>query len=482
MAGSVVVSGPESLSHGDLLVLVGVQDRMIAEQKAQIAELVARLAELERRLNRHSGNSSMPPSSDVFVRPEKPKAVKSGRKRGKQPGAGGSGLALVGDPDRLVDVFPPACGGCGVGFAGLEAADSSGFTRRQCHDVPAVTVEVTETRWHEVRCGCGHVTAAQVGAGVPDVPVYGPGLRALAVYLLVFQHVPVERTALLIRDVTGAEVSTGWVSGLLSEAAGLVAPSLDLIRALLVLGHVLHADETTTRVRGKKVWLHVACTRSLTLLHLASRSRAGANAGGVLPGFRGTLVHDALSLYDVYDAEHQLCASHVIRELTEQAEHHPGEHWAEQIRWSLSEMVKVARAARDEGLRGIPPERLRRWLVYYDSGVHHGLDLHPIDQASAGQSKATNLLLRLRDRRDAYLRFTVDLTVEPTNNQGERDLRPVKTQVKISGTHASEAGAANWLAVRSYLSSAAKNGVGAFEAMRRAFTGELWMPPIALEP
>ncbi|MGW6262400.1 IS66 family transposase [Streptomyces sp. NPDC055085] len=74
---------------------------------------------------------------------------------------------------------------------------------------------------------------------------YGPNVRALAVYLLVFQHIPVERTAVLLKDVTGVEVSTGWVASPLPEAAGLVAESLNLIRALLTMGHILHTDETT---------------------------------------------------------------------------------------------------------------------------------------------------------------------------------------------------------------------------------------------
>ncbi|MFD5065578.1 IS66 family transposase, partial [Streptomyces sp. NPDC058394] len=65
-----------------------------------------------------------------------------------------------------------------------------------------------------------------------------------------------------------------------------------------------------------------------------------------------------------------------------------------------------------------------------------------------------------------------------TNNCGERALRPVKTQLKISGCHQSEHGATAWLAMRSYLDSARKHGLSAFEAIHRAFTGNLWMPPI----
>ncbi|AQW56182.1 transposase [Streptomyces violaceusniger] len=74
-------------------------------------------------------------------------------------------------------------------------------------------------------------------------------------------------TAQLIADVTGAVVSTGWVASLLPAAADLVTDSLNLIRALLVMGHVLHADETTTRTGATRRWPHVACTDFLTLPH-----------------------------------------------------------------------------------------------------------------------------------------------------------------------------------------------------------------------
>ncbi|MFR9797115.1 IS66 family transposase [Streptomyces sp. MS06] len=114
------------------------------------------------------------------------------------------------------------------------------------------------------------------------------------------------------------------MASLLPEAAGLVEDSLNLIRALLILGHVLHADETTTRIGSVRRWLHVACTDLLTLLHLAPRSRAGADAGGVLPHYRGVLVHDSLSLYVGYPhCTHQLCGAHLIRELTAAEEDFP---------------------------------------------------------------------------------------------------------------------------------------------------------------
>jgi transposase len=488
------MSALESASREELLTLIAVLQEQNTQAKAQVAALEeqnaalaaevdrlnGRVAELERRLSRNSGNSSLPPSSDRFERPTKPAKPASGRKRGRQPGAPGSSLRLVENPDEIVDHRPKACGGCARRLA--TKAPSLGFVRRQVVDIPPTSATVTEHRLHTVRCRCGVTTTAALPENVADAAAcYGPNLRALAVYLLVFQHVPVERTALLIKDLTGAEVSTGWVVSMLAKAAELAEDSVNLIKALLILGHLLHADETTTKVGGVRRWLHVAATEKLTFLGLASRSKAGADSLGVLPAFRGTLVHDSLSLYNGYtDVDHQLCGAHLIRELTAAEQDHLGQLWPAQIRWALSELNKQAITARQMGWATIPPERSTLYLKSFHQGVAVGLSLHP-RVPGRKQSPARNLLERLRDRSADVLRFCDDpLHGVFTNNCAERAVRPAKTQLKISGTHQSEAGAAHWLKVRSYLDSARKHGLGAFEAIRRAFIGELWMPPIAL--
>lgn len=311
----------------------------------------------------------------------------------------------------------------------------------------------------------------------------GPGRRAgrktgTAPWADFHQHIPVERTAILIADVTGAEVSTGWVASLLPEAADLVEDSLNLIRALLMMGHVLHADETTTRIGSTRRWLHVACTDFLTLLHLAPRSRKGADMGGVLPHYRGVLVHDALSLYAGYTScTHQLCGAHLIRELTAAEEDFPHQDWHRQIRWALAGLNTQAVRVRTGEITEIAPEALLH-LNAFHHGITVGLSEHP-RAAGRKQSTARNLLERLRDQAHAVLRFADDPRHVPfTNNCGERALRPVKTQLKISGCHQSADGATAWLAVRSYLDSARKHGLSAFEAIHRAFVGNLWMPPI----
>ena len=215
----------------------------------------------------------------------------------------------------------------------------------------------------------------------------------------------------------------GSGSCLLPEAADLVEDSLHLIRALLVLGHVLHADETTTRIGATRRWLHVACTDFLTLLHLAPRSRAGADLGGVLPYYRGVLVHDSLSLYAGYThCTHQLCGAHLIRELTAAEEDFPDQRWHQQIRWALAGLNTQALRVRAGEIDGITPESLLLHLEAFHHGIAVGLSHHPRAEGRK-QSTARNLLERLRDQAHAVLRFADDpLHVPFTNNCGERAL------------------------------------------------------------
>ena len=75
-----------------------------------VAKLEARIVELERQLGKHSGNSSLPPSTDNQAqrqaRPKPAKRQKGQRARGKQPGAPGAHLQRVAEPDHVIDHAP----------------------------------------------------------------------------------------------------------------------------------------------------------------------------------------------------------------------------------------------------------------------------------------------------------------------------------------------------------------------------------------
>ena len=182
-------------------------------------------------------------------------------------------------------------------------------------EIPLASAQVIQHDLHEVACGCGrvHRAAAPAGAGAAGTVTYGPNLQAWCVYLIAAHAIPVHRCAELIEALTGAKPSPGFVHAMIARAAAAVAQANTLIRALIILAHVICADETPIRVgpgpKTRKRYLLVACTRLLTYYFLGDRSLATFGAF-VFPDLSGVVVvHDRYQNYDAFPGViHQLCA------------------------------------------------------------------------------------------------------------------------------------------------------------------------------
>ena len=464
----------------------------VAELEAGNAQLLARVERLERLVSRNSGNSSFPPSMDDQpgrTPPRKPGRKRGNRKPGGQPGAPGSHLAWSEAPDETIPHFPAGTCECGAALSG--AADLGVVASHQQVEIPLASATVTQHDLHAVACSCGkvHQAARPEGvAGGPGTVSYGPALQALCVFLMVIHAIPVHRCAELIGSLTGAAPSPGFVHGLLARAAAAVADANKAIRALIILAHVVCADETPIRVgpgpKSRKRYLLVACTRLLTYYFLGDRSLATFRAF-VLPDLAGTvIVHDRYQNYDSAEFTgliHQLCAQHLLRDLADAGERYPGSIWPGQIADALRGLIHVANTARSQGLPAVPEQIAAPLIHDYRHGVLAGLSEVP-RRPGRKQHPCRDLLECLRDRQADVLRFVFDLRIPPTSNQAERDVRPAKTQQKISGRLRSEQTTRHRYAIRGYLSTAGKHGTGTLTALRDAITGHPWMPPIPGPP
>ena len=116
-------------------------------------------------------------------------------------------------------------------------------------------------------------------------------------------------------------------------------------------------------------------------------------------------------------------------------------------------------------------------IKLFTDGVKVGLSDTTSHGDRPGERKARLVLEVLRDREADVLRFAHDLRVPATSNQAERDLRPSKTQQKISGRLTSEQRTKDRYRIRGYLSTAAKHGHNMMDALRDEIIGRPWVPP-----
>jgi transposase len=211
-------------SYEDLKELVAAQQLVIEQQSARIAELEAKIVELERRVGRTPRNSSMPPSAEGLSKPSANRAERRGQKKrrpGKQPGDEGHHLAQVPDPDQVISHRPTRCGAC---EAELTEAEVVSVETRQVFEVPRTRAHVTEHQLVKLRCPCGCETKAEAPPEATAPACYGPGVRAFAVYLSVYQHVPYDRLAEIFADVLSMPVSVGTIKAMVSCSCSTRSP------------------------------------------------------------------------------------------------------------------------------------------------------------------------------------------------------------------------------------------------------------------
>jgi transposase len=388
-------------------------------------------------------------------------------------------------PDEVIDHRPAGACGCGADLAG--AADLGVARSFQQLEVPLITARRVQHDLHQARCGCGTVHVAARPEGVSgSVVSIGPNLRALAVYLVVFQHVPAERCARLIADVTGAEVSAGFVHSCLARAAAVVADVVKLIKTLITAACVAGFDETTLRCgpAGTKKYVLAAVTERYSLFFLGRRTLESFRDFGILPAFGGVVVSDRYANYfhDGWEhiTGHQACCAHLIRDYQDAAECYPQAVWPVQAQRALRGLIRAWHAACDAGQPAIPPHIAGPLTREFRHAVLAGLSdvpRIPGPKSSTAQHPGRDLLEFCSGRQDDVLRFCYDTRAWPTNNISERGVRPVKTQQKISGRLTSEQATQDRLDIRSYIDTARKHGASVMDVLRNAMTGTPWHPP-----
>lgn len=430
----------------------------VAALQAQLAAAVMRIAELEAQqhvqpVEKHSANSSRPPSQDPPSQPPRRRSLRqrSGRRPGGQPGHPGHGLAMRSHPTSVQRHVPAYCSTCGRPVAS-EALSEVG--RYQEIDLPPVTVTVTEHRYYRSQCVCGGLTghpAPRSGAH------YGPRLLSLTAYLSNRHYLPYQRIAELLRDLFQIAVSPGTLVTAVQKLAATSRPAYDAIRQRLQHADWVGSDETSLKVAGRRAWAWTWQSPTLTFLGL-SLSRGKPAVTTFFPDGlpHSILVHDRWSAQLKTPARrHQVCLAHILRD--------------------LQYCCDVDGSAVAYRLQHLFQKAIRLNQTLSRASPHFSHAVRQVKERCAAlltaplppEQRETRTLLRALLKHHEKLFVFLDVPGVPaTNNSSEQAVRNLKVKQKVSTGFRTWKGAEHFVIIRSLIETCLKRGLSIFHAFQ----------------
>ena len=443
--------------------------KQLKEREVENRELRERLAEADAELDRlREENAQL--RKELRAAGLKPKGKAKERKRKGKPkvrkprqGCGyrsGPAESAANGPTVEVPVTMTTCPCCG-GPLKYERTDEATVTDMPEQPRPEVKSYAVEVHRCE-RCGQPFrgqhpdVEPDQYGATAHRV---GRRVKAAAHAMHYGMGVPVRKLPWMLRELTGIDISqSALTQDALKKASGsrVVGNAYQELRAAVPTAPVVYTDDTGWPIHGKPAYLMGFDTDQVTVFQIRNQHRNEEVRELIPSDYAGVMVTDRGPSYEAEEllgVKQQKCLDHLNRNIDEVLETKTGA--ARGFGLKLKSKLKEARQLwRDQ--RAGKAEDFAARAQQIDQELTDHLRIRRLTD------KDNQRLLDgigLQHDRGNLVRFLKDPNIEPTNNRGERTMRPPAISRRLSYGSKNERGAEAFAAFSSVIQTAVKKRV-----------------------
>ncbi|MGH7074470.1 MAG: IS66 family transposase, partial [Stellaceae bacterium] len=168
---------------------------------------------------------------------------------------------------------------------------------------------------------------------------YSENVLAYVIYSIIELHIPQFKLPHIMQKMFGLPLAQPTINKMVLRGAEKYHDTYEEIKRRLLLGTLIHADETHVSVKGKDSYVWVF-TSMEDVVYIWSETREGSNATDFLKEFKGVLVSDFYSAYDSVDCPQQRCLIHLMRDLNDDIHQEPFNYEIKEIVQDFAALLK----------------------------------------------------------------------------------------------------------------------------------------------
>lgn len=460
-------------------MILNDKDVTIKEKDKIIEALKEELARMASLLNNDSSNSGTPTSQTPPRHKKRNSSINSREKTDKLPG-GQTGhkkhkLEAFSDEEatEIIDVVPEKCPNCGN--TKIEVLDKS---VDKCETDYIVKVIKRKFKFKECKClNCNNNFREIIPSNLKEENQYGTTVQSLAICLTNEIYTPFNKTVKLIEGITDGEIkpSEGYVAKLQSRASKYLNSFINELKNYFPKQDIYAWDDGVIIVNTKNATLRTYCTDNVALFTAHERkNKESVDDDNILNRtLSSTIVmhdHFLLNYNKDYNFQNVECVIHLIRRVIKMQENTKHE-WLNEFLNLIKKANKDRNNLIESNVEEFDAKYLKGLYEEYDNLLLKGEKENAEDKNNYFFKEELSFIKDLRKYKKNYLLWTQKFKLPSTNNISERNIRPVKSKMKISGQFKNINYAKYYANIRSYIETCKKNNINIIEACVKLMEG-----------
>lgn len=459
--------------------IINSKNKELEEKNKEIEALKEKIVKMQMKLDTDSTNSGIPTSKTAIG---KKKYIPNTREKtdkniGGQKGHNKHQLKPFKE-EEATEIFEYEASKCNKCHSvNIEKLDTSILKEEIDYEVKIIK---RINKFIEYKCNdCGNIFHVNIPNDLKEPVQYGKTVQSLAVCLTNEIYTPFNKTVKLVTGLTDGEInmSEGYVTKLQKRASNYLDEFIEKLKEYISKQDVYGWDDGVVTINKKDGILRTYCTDNVALfIGHEKKNEDGIEEDGILKNTseKTIVMHDHIlhNYNEKYNFENVECLIHLIRRLKKKSKETEHE-WCDELINLLSNTNKERNELLKQNKNKFDDNYLNNLSNSYDEILKKAkAENEDTTKINYYKDEEERFIKDLNKYKKNYLLWAYRFDIPSTNNNSERNIRPVKSKMKISGQFQNINYLKYYANIRSYIETCKKNNINIIDACVQLMNGE----------
>lgn len=338
-----------------------------------------------------------------------------------------------------------------------------------------IIIENTRHSYIEYKCECcGKIVHEEIPNHLKEECQYGSTLKSLVLALTNVGNVPFNKQRRILSGLSIEEInpSEGYLAKLQKVSSKKLENFIEELRKQILKSKIVYWDDTVININKKQNCMRYYGNEEVCLFKAhEKKNKEGLDKDNILNLLsRNTIVehdHNKVNYNSEYGFINAECCQHLLRGLKKVSINIPERTWCKEGIELFQEFDHKRNELIKEGIETFTGDEINEFILKLDQILLKGLEENEEDRKPYYADKEKTLIYRIIEYRDNYIYWIIDFDVPFTNNLSERNLRGIKSKMKVSGQFQNIDRAIDYANIRSYIETCKIYGVNEYASLSR---------------